>query len=414
MTKDNKGGRNVPELRFKGFTGDWEQRKLGELVSRLKSYPLSRNVETSEDSGYRYIHYGDIHTRIADVIKDETVLPKIFAGNYNTIEIGDLCLADASEDYQDIAAPSILLAKHKDSIVAGLHTIALRPHAINPLFLYFSFMAPDFRHYVYREGQGLKVFGISASNIFKYKYVFPSADEQTRIVELLSALDRIIVLHERKLELLKKLKEAYLQQIFPQNGAKIPQLRFASFTCEWEQRKLGEMYMKNTERNEGKFSTSKTITLAAMKFNPMGNGAAQESLQGYTVLRRGDIAFEGHTSKSFSFGRFVLNDIGDGIMSPRFTSLRPIKQQVLAYWKQYIHYEPIMRIILVKSTKAGTMMNELVPQDFFNESIRSPSVKEQEKIGRLLANIDNIITLHERLLDQYNGLKKAFLQNLFV
>lgn len=142
-----------------------------------------------------------------------------------------------------------------------------------------------------------------------------------------------------------------------------------------------------------------------MKYNPEGNGAAQESLKGYKVLRRGDIAFEGHTSKQFAFGRFVLNDVGDGIMSPRFSTLRPIHKQVLAFWKQFIHFEPIMRRILVKSTKAGTMMNELVLQDLFKETIKTPSAEEQEKIGSFLAKIDDTIALHQRANDSHTPLK---------
>ena len=209
-----ENGNTTPRLRFAEFADDWEQRKLGDVVTRLKSYPLSRDVETTKNSGYRYIHYGDIHTRVADVIDNENMLPKIYPGKYETIETGDLCLADASEDYQDIAAPSVLLAEHKDNIVAGLHTIALRPEDTDPLFLYFLFKAPAFRHYVYREGQGLKVFGISARSILNYTYVFPSITEQAKIVKLLRDFDTTIALHQRKLESVRELKQAYLQKLF--------------------------------------------------------------------------------------------------------------------------------------------------------------------------------------------------------
>ncbi len=75
-----------------------------------------------------------------------------------------------------------------------------------------------------------------------------------------------------------------------------------------------------------------------MRFKEEGNGASEDSLASFKVLREGDVAFEGHTSKQFAFGRFVLNDIGDGIMSPRFTTLRPTQDMPIAFWKQYIHY----------------------------------------------------------------------------
>ena len=133
-----------------------------------------------------------------------------------------------------------------------------------------------------------------------------------------------------------------------------------------------------------------------MTYKTDGNGAADSSLANYKRLRTGDIAFEGHTSKSFRYGRFVLNDVGDGIMSPRFSALRPLTQMPTNFWKYYIHYEPIMRKILVASTKAGTMMNELVIDEFLKSSVLVPSIEEQTRIGSILKNIDNLITLHQR------------------
>ena len=95
------------------------------------------------------------------------------------------------------------------------------------------------------------------------------------------------------------------------------------------------------------------------------------------------------------FGRFVENDIGDGIVSHIFAVFRPIVDYDLYYWKYAIHNESIMRPILSKSTKASTMMHDLVTKDFLNESILVPSVDEQKKIGAYLNDLDNLITLHQ-------------------
>lgn len=108
---------------------------------------------------------------------------------------------------------------------------------------------------------------------------------------------------------------------------KVPKLRFPGFTDEWEQRKLGEIYQVNNERNGNQYSVEKTISIATMTFNESGNGADEKSLPNYKVIRIGDIAFEGHTNKEFRYGRFVLNDLENGLMSPRFTTLRPIIEQ---------------------------------------------------------------------------------------
>ena len=150
-----------------------------------------------------------------------------------------------------------------------------------------------------------------------------------------------------------------------------------------------------------------------MKYKINGNGAANSSLANYKRLRLGDIAFEGHTSKKFRYGRFVLNDVGDGIMSPRFSALRPIQYLPINFWKYYIHYEPIMGKILVNSTKAGTMMNELVVPEFLNNSIFVPCEEEQERIGEVFNSIDHLITLHQRKCDLLFKAKKTLLQKMF-
>lgn len=184
-------------------------------------------------------------------------------------------------------------------------------------------------------------------------------------------------------------------------------------TPTWEQRKLKELYFQLTERNADLLPYQKTLSVATMSFKTDGNGAADTSLANYKRLRTGDIAFEGHTSKEFRYGRFVLNDVGDGIMSPRFSALRPLHEMPINFWKYYIHYEPIMRKVLVNSTKAGTMMNELVINEFLQESILVPSVAEQQAIGRFFKQLDTLITLHQRKYEKLVNIKKSMLDKMF-
>jgi len=163
------------------------------------------------------------------------------------------------------------------------------------------------------------------------------------------------------------------------------------------------MYVVNNERNANcELGYDRTLSIATMTFNG-GNGAADDSLSNYKVIRIGDIAFEGHTNKVHAYGRFVLNDAGDGLMSPRFSCLRPIVEQRYSFWKYYIPREESMRPILVNATKSGTMMNELVPDDLMRESILVPCLAEQEVIGNSLSQLDHLITLHQRKC-QYRGL----------
>ena len=178
--------------------------------------------------------------------------------------------------------------------------------------------------------------------------------------------------------------------------------------------KLGDVYSPLTERNTDLLPYNRTLSVATMTYKTDGNGAADSSLANYKRLRIGDIAFEGHTSKEFRYGRFVLNDAGDGIMSPRFSALRPLAQMPITFWKYYIHYEPIMRKVLVNSTKAGTMMNELVVDEFLKSSLYVPSKEEQACIGDYFTSLDHLITLHQRKCDELKNMKKYMLQNMFI
>lgn len=190
-------------------------------------------------------------------------------------------------------------------------------------------------------------------------------------------------------------------------------IRFRGFTDDWEQRKFSELYARSSEKNDGSIGMDKNITVATMQFKNDVKVSTTEYLKTYYTFKLGDIAFEGHQSKEFRYGRFIENDIGNGIVSHIFAVFRPIQEYDLYFWKYAINNETLMQRILARSTKASTMMHDLVTNDFLNETFLVPSVKEQKQIGAFLYKLDNLITLHQRKLEQQKKLKKYFLQNIF-
>ena len=152
------------------------------------------------------------------------------------------------------------------------------------------------------------------------------------------------------------------------------------------------------------FGRDRIISVANMYFNSVVYVTEDSYLATYNVMRLGDIAFEGNRSKSFAHGRFVENTIGDGIVSHVFKVFRPVGNNFdLSYWKHAINNEKLMKDVLTRSTKASTMMHELVSSDFLEESTLVPSLDEQRAIGTAIDSIDNLITLHQRKC-QYRGL----------
>ena len=385
------------------------------MVDKIKSYSLSRDVEYNESTGYKYVHYGDIHTGKADIINKKSVLPNIKPSQYTTLSVNDLIVTDASEDYQGIASPAVIQELPDANLVAGLHTIALRPQATNATFLYYLLHTNNFKHFGYRTGTGLKVFGISWPNLSKFEFNLPSLEEQDKVVDLLRFLDNLITVNQRKVDLLKELKKGFLQKMFPKNGEDKPEIRFGGYTDAWEKRKFGELYRKVNEKNDLTFDNSKVISVANMYFKENSvHKSTEDYMKTYNVFRLGDIAFEGNKSKKFSYGRFVENTIGDGIVSHVFDVFRPISDYDLQYWKYAIHNEGTMGRVLMTATTSSTMMTNLVAKDFLKRTILVPSLAEQQEIGSFIDELDNLITVNQRRVDLLKQEKKALLQKMFV
>jgi len=380
-----------PALRFKGFTDPWEQRKLSDIVEKV----------TEKNAGLQYI---ETFTNSAEF----GIISQRDFFDHDISKIGSLdgYYVVHNEDFVynpriSVTAPVGPINRNKlgrTGVMSPLYTV-FRPHDIDTTYLEHFFKSEywhSFMNFNGDSGARSDRFSIKDSVFFEMPIPTPDIEEQKKIGEFLTQLDTLITLHQRKYEKLVNIKKSMLDKMFPQNGVSVPEIRFKGFTDPWEQRKLKELYFQLTERNADLLPYQKTLSVATMSFKTDGNGAADTSLANYKRLRTGDIAFEGHTSKEFRYGRFVLNDVGDGIMSPRFSALRPLHEMPINFWKYYIHYEPIMRKVLVNSTKAGTMMNELVINEFLQESILMPSVAEQQAIGRFFKQLDTLITLHQR------------------
>ena len=195
---------------------------------------------------------------------------------------------------------------------------------------------------------------------------------------------------------------------------KSTQLRFEGFTDDWEERKFGEVWKKSSERNLNlEYSPKQVLSVAQMKLNPSNRNEQDDYMKTYNVLHKGDIAFEGNKSKSFAFGRFVLNDLQDGIVSHVFNVYRPICKMDTDFMKVYINNESVMKYLLVKATTKTLMMTTLNTKDIVKQKLNLPSLEEQQKIGSFFKQLDATIALHQRKLDLLKEQKKGYLQKMF-
>lgn len=196
--------------------------------------------------------------------------------------------------------------------------------------------------------------------------------------------------------------------------SKNPRIRFKGFTDDWEQRKFEDMFKRRMERNGGQFDITKWISVAKMYYQDPKKVTSNNIDTRTYVMRKGDIAFEGHPNAEFKFGRFVENDIGDGIISELFPIYQHIDKFDLNYWKYSIQLEHLMQSKLARCVVISyTSSNKLDENLFLQENILVPSVDEQEKIGDLFRSLDHIITLHQRKLEKLELMKKSLLQKMF-
>lgn len=182
----------------------------------------------------------------------------------------------------------------------------------------------------------------------------------------------------------------------------------------WVSTRLLDLFQRINERNNGQFDNTKWISVAKMYYqNPDKVQSNNIDTRTY-VMRYGDIAFEGHPNDEFMYGRFVLNDIGDGVISELFPIYRFRKEYVLKYWKHAIQVEKVMAPVYRKAiTSSGASSNKLNEDDFLRESIYVPCLEEQQKIADFLSSVDDVVTASEEELANLEKQKKAVMKKIF-
>ncbi|WP_164463189.1 restriction endonuclease subunit S [Bifidobacterium adolescentis] len=395
----------VPQIRFAGFTDPWEQRKLSSTCEQL-----SRTINPLETPNEEFTEYS------MPAFDNNETAETVIGNSMNSLRkiVDRPCLLVNKLNVRKKRIWHV--PRPEANAVCSSEFVPFSSHSSDLSFIKISLLSERITAYLEScsSGSSNSQKRVTPEIIMSSEIIAPSLAEQRRIGAFFDRLDSLITLHQRKYDKLCVLKKSMLDKMFPKGGSLYPEIRFAGFTDPWEQRKLGELYQKNDERNTDGLGSERTLSVASMTFNSAGNGADDSSLPNYKRLRLGDIAFEGHANKEFAYGRFVLNDAGNGIMSPRFTCLRPIAEQEYSFWKYFIHSEKVMRPILVNSTKSGTMMNELVVEDFLKQEILVPSLPEQCRIGAFFDRLDSLITLHQRKLELLRNIKKSMLDKMFV
>ena len=403
--------RNKPKIRFKGFTEDWEQRKLESLFIKYEDKVNTPN------SGYwrlglRSHCKGTFHTYIDAGKELETAeMNRVKSGNFilNITFAWERALAVTNDEDQD------KLVSHRFPQFKPNSDLVID-------FFKHTLMDKRFKHHLELSSPGgagrNKV--LKVADMLKYELLVPSIKEQNEISSLLNHVDYIITLHQRKLEKLKLAKKALLQKLFPKNGSQFPEIRFKGFTDAWEQRKLDDIAKIKTGGGTPKTANSEywsgnipwiqssdlvegdIVHVNINKFinnNALKNSAAKlisrDSIALVTRVGVGKVA--------------VINQ--DFTTSQDFLSLSDFDGSDI----KFLAYQLYRLMQENAKVLQGTSIKGITKTELIEQSISIPSSsQEQNLISNVLSKIDSIITLHQCKLDKLQDVKKGLLQKMFV
>ena len=274
------------------------------------------------------------------------------------------------------------------------------------------------RMYPYVEGTAQQV--LSLRKLGRLIYSLPPFGEQKKIAEILTTQDKVIELEQQKIEEIKKVKKFFLSKMFPKKGQAVPEIRFKGFTDAWEQRKLSDIADKVTEKNGGlqyieTFTNSAEYGIISQRDYFDHDIAKIGSLDGYYIVRNEDFVYNPRISTSAPVGPINRNKLGrTGVMSPLYTVFRPhdVDTTYLEHFFKSKYWHSFMNF----NGDSGARSDRFSIKDsvFFEMPVPIPHIEEQRKIGECLTNIDNLITLHQRKLEEEKQKKKALMQLLLT
>lgn len=403
--------RKTPRIRFKGFSDDWEQRKLGDIVTRV--IRKNENLESKLPL--------TISAQFGLIAQDEFFDKRIASKNishYYLIRKGEFAYNKSTS--MDAPWGAIKRLEHYDNGVLSTLYIMFRildENKVNSDYI-VSYYVTNLWHKGVREvaAEGARNHGllnIAPVDFFETTLTIPSNEnEQKNIGEYFRRLDRLITLHQRKLEKLKIIKKSMLEKCFPKKGEKVPKIRFSGFTDDWEQRKLGACFEERCENMPDGELISVTISDGIKKFSELGrHDNSNQDKSKYKKVCIGDIAYNSMRMWQGASGYSPF----EGIVSPAYTVLKP-NVNINSKCVSYLFKRQDMIHVFQLNSQGITSDNWNLKFPALSQiAVSLPGdIKEQSRIATYFSNIDTLITLHQSKLEKLQKIKKSMLERMFV
>lgn len=398
---------NKPNIRFKGFTDDWEQRKLGE---DLESIQTGTNLLGSENNnGMPLLKMGNIQRGYFDTSKLEYLVDNKSVEPENVAYYGDFFFN--TRNTMELVGKGATWTGESGKYAFNSNIARFKLKGIDTIFFNFLYNTDSMAKQVHARAMGTtSVAAIYPRSLDSIDYCLPCIDEQKRIGDYFRNLDHLITLHQRKCDETKKLKKFMLQKMFPKNGEKNPEIRFAGFTDDWEQRKLGEVFKEYSEKNHTELPALTIIQGGGTVLRDKSDRALQydkSNLSTYKMVKKDDFIVH---LRSFEGGLEKANS--SGIISPAYHTFHG-ENTDCRFFYPFFRSRQFIDVLLKphvygirdgKSIDIEGMKSILLPL---------PTYDEQRRIGNYIENLDHLITLHQRKCDKLKLIKKFMLQNMF-
>ena len=403
---DKKPEKLVPEVRFKGFTDDWEQRKLGEALTGFE-YGLNTPA-TDYDGINKYLRITDIDDVSHKFDISHLTSPKLKDDNY-LLANGDILFARTGASVGKSYRYSNIDGK---VYYAGFLIKAHIKDHFSTNFIFDTTLLPRYHYFVQvtsmRSGQP----GINAKEYQKYIIYTPSENEQNKISDLILTIQKLIDLQQRKLEQLKQLKKALLQQLFVEKNSKHPILRFKNFNGDWEERKLSDIAnYRNGKAHEQYIDMNGIYTVVNSKFISTNGKVKKFSNEPIELLKKGEIAFvlsDVPNGKALAKAYLIDSD-NKYSLNQRIAGISPSSDI-----NSYFLYVLMNRNRYFLKFDDGVGQTNLSKKDIEEFKENYPLFDEQQKIANLFSQIQTLISLQQNKHTQLIALKKYLLQKLFI
>ncbi|WP_274355639.1 restriction endonuclease subunit S [Ligilactobacillus salivarius] len=411
---------SVPKLRFPGFTGAWEQRKLGDISKTKRG--LTYKPSNIDNTGIRVLRSSNIKEDTF-VISDNDVFVKESAVNIPFVKNGDILITAANGSTNLVGKHAIIRDIPKNSAVHGGFMLITTSKEYE--FLNASMSSNWYKKFIkkYVAGGNGAIGNLRKNDLDNQKIYVPKKDEQEKIGNFFKMLDSLIALHQRKLEHLKEQKKGLLQKMFPKNGEVVPEVRFPGFTDDWEQQKLGEVATRVTRKNKNLESTL-PLTISAQlglvdQISYFDKRIASSNLTNYILLNRGEFAYNKSYSNGYPFGTVKrLNRYDKGVIPSLYIAFMPntifINSDFMEMYFETSLWHKEVSARASEGARNHGLLN-ISPSDFMDIYMKIPEkIEEQKKIAKFLEDFDSLIALHQRKLEHLELMKKGLLQQMFV